>query len=79
MLSSKLTRHGIRITLALILGLAVVGCMPIIPVHAQGPIDLVIGGEGATSWNIGNIKPSDSGTKTVTLHNASSLNGLVTI
>jgi len=65
MLSAKAARYGVRLALALILGLAVVGSLPI-PVQAQEPIDLVLGGEGATSWNIGDIKPGDIGTKTVT-------------
>ena len=65
MLSAKAVKYGVRLALALILGLAVVGSLPI-PVQAQEPIDLVLGGEGATSWNIGDIKPGDSGTKTVT-------------
>ncbi len=43
------------------------------------PIDLELGGEGATPWVIDNIKPGDSGTKTLTLHNAGTLSGFVTI
>jgi len=43
------------------------------------PVDLVLGGPGTTSWNISNIKPGDSGTKLVELHNAGSSNGSVTI
>lgn len=50
-----------------------------LPASAQGPVDLELGGEGATSWNIGNVSPGDSGTKTVTLHNAGSRNGVVTL
>jgi len=69
MLSSKLAKYGTRLALALIIGLAVVGSLSI-PVQAQGPIDLELGGEGGISWSISNIKPGDSGTKTVTLHNA---------
>ena len=46
---------------------------------ADNPVDLVLGGEGATSWNIGNIEPGDSGIKTVELHNAGSKDGFVTI
>ena len=42
-------------------------------------IDLVLGGEGATSWSIEDIKPCFTGTKTVTLHNAGSANGTVII
>ena len=78
MLFSKLTKYATRLALALILGLALVGSLPI-PAQAQATIDLELGGEGATSWNIGNIKPGDSGTKTVELHNAGSWHGSVTI
>lgn len=46
---------------------------------APNPIDLVLGGEGATSWDVTNIKPGDSGTKTVTLHNAGTVDGYVSI
>jgi hypothetical protein len=34
-------------------------------------MQLIIGGTGATSWNISNIKPGDSGIKTLTLSNSS--------
>jgi hypothetical protein len=78
MLFGKLTKYGARLALALIIGLALIGFSPI-PAHAAAPVDLVLGGEGATSWNIENIKPGDSGTKTVELHNAGSEYGSVTI
>ena len=78
MLCSKLAKYGIRLALAVILGLALVSFW-LIPVQAQAPVDLVLGGSGATSWNIAKIKPGDSGTKTVELHNAGSSNGAVTI
>ncbi len=78
MLFSRLTEYGTRLILALILGLALIGSSPV-PAQAQSPVDLELGGEGATSWNIDNIKPGDSGTKTVELHNAGSSYGAVTI
>lgn len=78
MLFGKLAKYRTRLALALILGLALIGSLPI-PAQAQAPIDLELGGEGATSWSIDNIKPGDSGTKTVELHNAGSENGPVTI
>jgi len=78
MLSAKAVKYGVRLALALILGLAVVGSLPI-PVQAQERVDLVLGGEGATSWDISNIQPGDSGIKTVSLHNAGYQNGFVTI
>jgi len=78
MLAGKAIKYGIRLTLAIIVGLALVGFLPI-PAQAQEPIDLVLGGEGATSWDIVNIQPGDSGTKIVTLHNAGYRDGFVTI
>jgi len=78
MLSAKAVECGVRLALALILGLAVVGSLPI-PVQAQAPVDLELGAEGAISWTISNIKPGDTGSMTVELHNAGSRNGFVTI
>ena len=43
------------------------------------PVGLELGGEGATSWDIGNIQPGDTGNKTVTLHNAGYRDGFVII
>jgi len=40
--------------------------VPVIPVAAQDPVVLVMGGEGTTPWNVGNIVPGDSGTKNTT-------------
>jgi len=74
----NISKSGIRLVLALITELALVGFLPT-PVLAQEPVDLVLGGEGANSWDIGNIKPGDSGVKTVELHNAGSTEGSVTI
>lgn len=57
--------------------------MPSVPARAETPqpppINLELGGEGASPWALGNIKPGDGGTKTLTLHNAGSRNGFVTI
>ncbi len=71
-------KRAIRLAVALIIGLALVSSLPV-AAQAQDPVDLELGGEGATSWNISNIKPGDSGTKTVTLHNAGYKNGFVTV
>lgn len=80
MLSRKIAKCGVSLVLALTIVLALVVSLLPSPAQAQdGTIDLVLGGEGATSWNISNIKPGDSGTKTVTLHNAGYRNGFVTI
>ncbi len=75
---SEASKVSIRLILALILGLALTGSLPM-PAQAQAPVDLELGGEGATSWDIGNIKPGDSGTQNVELHNAGSRHGSVTI
>ncbi len=64
---------------ALMIALILLGSLPI-PVKADpSATDLKLGGEEATSWNIANIYPGQSGTKTVTLHNAGYLDGFVTI
>jgi hypothetical protein len=78
MLFGTLAKYKTRLALGLILGLALIVSLPT-PAQAQGPVDLELGGEGATSWDIGNIKPGDSGTETVELHNAGSSPGSVTI
>ena len=78
MLWGKLAGYETGLALSPILDLALVSFLPI-PVQAQVRIGLVLGGEGATSWNMSNIKPGDSGIKTVELHNAGSRNGTVTI
>lgn len=70
----------IRAMLALVLVVALLAGPCIAPASAQSStIDLVLGGEGATPWSIGNIQPGDSGTKTVTLRNNSNYNGTVII
>jgi len=66
MLLGKLAEYKTRLALALIIGLALIGFSPM-PAQAQMPVDLELGGEGAISWDIGNIKPGDSGTKIVEL------------
>ncbi|MDO8578833.1 MAG: hypothetical protein Q7R50_06620 [Dehalococcoidales bacterium] len=52
-----------------------------VPVQAAPPppIDLILGGEGATAWNFANIKPGDYGTKIVSLRNAGTSDGMITI
>ncbi len=51
-------------------------CMaPVIPVAADDPVVLVMGGEGTTPWSVSNIVPGDSGTKNVTVRNDGSVAG----
>ncbi|MBE9513234.1 MAG: hypothetical protein IMY77_04205 [Chloroflexi bacterium] len=77
-MNGRTTRYATRLFLAAVIGLALLGSLPT-PVQAADPVDLVLGGGGATSWNIENIMPCDSGVETVTLHNAGDEDGFVTI
>jgi len=76
-LSGTLTIIG-KVVLALAMLVAIVGISstPILP---EEPIDLVLGGEGSTSWDIDNIKPGDGGSKTVELYNDTDSDGEVII
>ena len=75
----KVIRYAARLILAVAIGLALVGFLPAATQASTNPMDLELGGEGATPWVISNIKPGDSGTKTVELHNVGSKDGFVTI
>jgi hypothetical protein len=70
--------YGTRVVVILIMLAALFGLLPV-PAYGQSEIDLVIGGAGSTSWDIQQISPGDSGTKTVELSNVGSSNGQVTI
>ena len=72
-------KYVTRLALALVVLVALAGSLSTPALAADNPIDLELGGEGATSWDITGIKPGDSGTETVTLRNAGSVNGFVTI
>jgi hypothetical protein len=75
----KLIKYTYRLLLAVAIGLTLV-VSPLVPVQAAtNPVDLELGGEGATPWIINNIKPGDSGAKTVTLSNVGTDDGFVTI
>lgn len=69
-----------KVVVSLIAGIALV-MANYLPVQAAPPppIDLILGGEGATAWNFANIKPGDYGIKTVSLRNAGTLDGMITI
>jgi hypothetical protein len=63
------------ILLALVLGgLSAAGAQA-----AGNPVDLELSGAGASSWNISNVKPGDAGAILVTLKNAGTKAGAVTI
>ena len=49
------------------------------PAQAQAPVDLQLNGEGATPWDISNLQPGDTGVKMLTLRNAGSRPGFITI
>ena len=69
-----------RALTAVIIALTLAGPIPIqVEAAPSDPVDLQLGGEGSTPWNIGNVKPSDNGTKVVELHNAGTKAGFVTI
>lgn len=76
----KFFRNAGKLVLSLIIGLMLAGFLPA-KAQADGskPVDLELGGEGATHWDIADIQPADSGIKTVELHNAGSKDGFVTI
>jgi len=74
-----MTKYITRLALALVVLVALAGSLST-PALAQEPtIDLELDVEGATSWDITGIKPGDTGTETVTLHNAGDVDGFVTI
>ena len=75
----KVIRYAARLILAVAIGLALVGFLPAATQANTNPVELELGDEGATPWVISNIKPGDSGTKTVELHNVGSKDGFVTI
>ena len=75
----KVSRNTLRLLLVAIVGLVLASYFSI-PAQAQtNPVDLVLDSAGITPWVISNIKPGDSGNKTVTLSNVGSGDGFVTI
>ncbi len=68
-----------KLGLVLIVVFTLVCFLPITSKAQDATIDLVLSGEGATSWQASNIKPGESGTSTTTLHNAGYRDGTVNI
>jgi hypothetical protein len=68
----------VKVALAFTMLVAIAG-FPSAPIQPQEPIRLMLSGEGSTSWHIGNIKPGDSGSKTVELYNDSDSDGDIII
>jgi len=81
MLYSIVLKSAGRLVLSVVLGLTLLGSVPI-PAAVKAdtnPVDLELGGKGATPWSIGNIEPGEAGTETVELRNVGSRDGFVTI
>ncbi|MFC2052373.1 hypothetical protein ACFLT4_06570 [Chloroflexota bacterium] len=78
--STRLVRVTTRLLMAVIIAFCLAGYLPTrVQAEDGNPVDLELGGEGATSWNIANLKPTDNGTKTVELQNVGIGDGFVTI
>ena len=77
--TSKVIGHTARLLMAVVVGLSLLGFLPSTAQAQTNPVDLELGGAGATSWNIFNVRPTDSGTKTVELRNVGSQDGFITI
>jgi len=75
----EVVRYATSLLLAVTMGLALFGFLPATAQADTNPVDLELGGVGATPWNITNIQPGDNGTKTVELRNIGSKDGFVTI
>jgi hypothetical protein len=76
----KAVRYAGVLFAALVIGLTpLAASLPPVAIADTNPVDLELGGEGATYWSIAGIKPTDSGTKIVELHNAGTSDGFVTI
>lgn len=69
----------IRINVWVIAAILLVMVFPSVPVAAANPVQIVLGGSGATPWNIGPIAPGDSGTKVITVQNTGYNKGDLTI
>lgn len=79
MANRKGLEHILIASLTLIIGIVLLG-NSVLPAQAQGyVVDLDLSGEGAISWEISNIKPGDSGTKTIELNNNGNSDGFVSI
>jgi hypothetical protein len=72
-------KNTVRVAISVITGLTLLGFSPSVAKAGTNPVDLELGGEGATPWNITHIQPADIGSKTVELRNIGSKDGFVTI
>ncbi len=78
MLPSHLTRWALIISMAVVLGMTLIGIIPG-QAYGQSPVDLELGGPGSTPWSIGNVVPGDMGAAVVELHNSGYSAGRVSI
>ena len=78
MASHYSSRHLITVIVILCMAMVQIGLFPAVIRAADPPVNLVLGGTGATAWNE-YVKPGSSGTKTVTLQNTGTESGSVTI
>lgn len=62
----------------LLAGIAWGGLLPS-AAYAQDPVELELGGTGAIPWAITDVMPCDSGSQTVTLHNAGTADGTLSL
>ncbi len=63
----RVIRYTCRLLLAVVIGITLLG-FPVARA-APNPVDLQLGGVGATSWSITNVKPTDQGSQIVELQN----------
>jgi len=76
----KVARMAARGIIATIIALNLASSLSTsVQAEDENPVDLELGGEGATPWSISDIKPGDNGTQLVELHNVGSRPGYVTI
>lgn len=80
-LSLKAIKNSVRLLLVVVIGITLLdGLLTLPPARAAAnPVDLQLGGSGATSWSITNVKPGDKGTKIVELLNTGTEDGFVSI
>lgn len=78
MVARHLAWYKLGLAIILLMGIAPLGFLPS-AAQAADPVDLVLGGEGATPWSTSGITPCFSGTKSVTLHNDGTSSGTVSI
>jgi len=77
--SIRIVSIAARLLTAIIIAFTLVGPLSAEVKAAENPVDLELGGEGATPWSIGDIVPGDNGTTVVELRNVGSRDGFVTI